>query len=269
MTDHYAVFGNPIQHSKSPQLHTQFAAQTAQDLVYEKVLAEIGGFPAAVEHFRQHGGCGLNVTVPFKEDAWQLADQLTHRAERARAVNTLYWQDEVLVGDNTDGVGLVTDLTRNHQVELAGANILLLGAGGAVRGVLAPLLAEKPRQLVIANRTASKAAQLANDFADLGAITGGGFAELAGQSFNIIINGTAASLAGDVPPLPDGVLAEHAFVYDMMYSQTPTAFLRWAAAHGVMQMADGWGMLVEQAAEAFRVWRGVLPDTAAVLASRI
>jgi shikimate dehydrogenase len=268
MTDRYAVMGNPIGHSKSPYIHARFAAQTGQDLGYEAILVELGGFPAAASQFGSSGGRGLNVTVPFKQEAWALATRRSERAERAGAVNTLRFEaDGGLYGDNTDGVGLVRDLKDNHGVALAGRRVLLLGAGGAVRGVLAPLLTERPALLVIANRTVDKAEQLAATFADLGPVHGCGFADLAGERFDVVINGTAASLHGEMPPLPAGILAPGAVCYDMMYGKEPTPFLRWAAEAGADSVLDGLGMLVEQAAESFWLWRGVRPATAPVIAA--
>lgn len=265
--DRYAVMGNPIAHSKSPYIHTRFAEQTGQAVAYEALLVEAGDFPAAVERFRAAGGKGLNVTVPFKQEAWGLAASRSPRAERAGAVNTLKFTPQGVFGDNTDGVGLVRDLHVNHGVTLAGRRLLLLGAGGAVRGVLEPLLAQQPAQLFIANRTAAKASELATTFADLGPVQGGGFAELAGQDFDVVINGTAASLQGELPPLPPDLLAPGATCYDMMYGAEPTPFMRWASAEGAAIVLDGLGMLVEQAAEAFLIWRGVRPQTAPVIAS--
>lgn len=267
MTDRYAVFGNPIAHSKSPQIHTAFAQQTEQDLSYEALLAPVDAFAESFNEFLQRQGKGANITVPFKQDAYERAESLTPRAQRAGAVNTL-WQDEqgVVHGDTTDGVGLVRDLTQNQQLDLKGKRILILGAGGAVRGVIEPILAEQPAQLVIANRTMSKAEQLAELFADFGAISGCGFADLAGQQFDVVVNGTAASLAGDLPPLPDDLLAEGAACYDMMYSKEITVFNQWALDHGAVKAIDGLGMLVEQAAESFNIWRGVQPKTDQVMA---
>ena len=266
MTDRYAVFGNPIGHSKSPQIHQAFATQTQQDLNYEALLAPVDAFAESFQQFLQDQGRGCNITVPFKKDAFELADQLTDRAQRAGAVNTL-WQDAegVVHGDTTDGVGLVRDLTDNQQLDLEGKRILILGAGGAVRGVIEPILAKKPSQLVIANRTVSKAEQLADLFAEFGAISGCGFTDLVGQEFDLVINGTAASLAGELPPLPDGLLAEGAACYDMMYSKDATVFNTWALEHGAVKAIDGLGMLVEQAAESFKIWRGVQPETQAVM----
>lgn len=263
--DRYAVFGNPIGHSKSPQIHRLFAEQTGQQLGYEPLLAPLDDFAGFARAFFASGK-GANVTVPFKEEAFRLADQLTPRARRASAVNTLMKrEDGSLLGDNTDGAGLVSDL-KHAGLVLGGARILLLGAGGAVRGVLEPLLAERPAALVIANRTEDKAEALAREFADLGPVAACRFAELQGP-FDLIVNGTSASLAGELPPLPEGVIRPgRTFCYDMMYAADATPFCRWAQQLGAAQARDGLGMLVEQAAEAFRLWRGVSPDTAPVLA---
>lgn len=263
--DRYAVVGNPIAHSKSPDIHRLFAEQTGQALTYEKLLAELDGFPATARAFFAAGGKGLNVTVPFKEDAFRLADSKTERAQLAGAVNTLALQsDGRLLGDNTDGAGLVADLL-GHGWPLKGKRLLILGAGGAVRGVLAPLLAEKPAELVIANRTEAKAAQLALGFAHLGPVRAYALPDLAGRPFDLVINGTSASLSGELPTLPAGLFAPGAAAYDMVYGAEPTAFLCWAAEQGVQRLADGLGMLVGQAAEAFELWRGLRPDTAPVI----
>jgi shikimate dehydrogenase len=264
--DRYGVFGNPIGHSKSPLIHRLFAAQTAQALSYEPLLAPLEDFVGFARQFFIEG-LGANVTVPFKEQAFRLADQLTARAQRAGAVNTLMkLADGRLLGDNTDGAGLVRDLTVNAGLSLGGKRILLLGAGGAVRGVLEPLLAEGPAALVIANRTVAKAEQLAHEFADLGPVMASGF-DWIDVPVDLIINGTSASLAGDVPPIaPSLIQPGHTFCYDMMYSQQATAFNAWAAEQGAAATLDGLGMLVEQAAEAFYLWRGVRPDSAPVLA---
>lgn len=265
MTDHYCVFGNPVAHSKSPVIHAAFAKLTGQDMIYAACLAPLEGFANSLDAFLAEGGRGCNVTVPFKEQAWALAEVRSPRAEKAGAVNTLLpGKDGRLYGDNTDGVGLVRDL-KNAGVTLADKRVLVLGAGGAVRGVLSPLLAQKPARLVVANRTAARAEALAAVFADEGVISGTGFEGLAGQQFDVVINGTSASLQGDLPPLPDEVLAPGAFAYDMMYGAQPTVFLQWAAVRGA-QTRDGLGMLVEQAAEAFFIWRHVRPPTATVLA---
>ncbi|AWQ83690.1 shikimate 5-dehydrogenase [Pseudomonas aeruginosa] len=263
--DRYCVFGNPIGHSKSPLIHRLFAEQTGEALVYDAQLAPLDDFPGFARRFFEQGK-GANVTVPFKEEAYRLVDELSERATRAGAVNTLIrLADGRLRGDNTDGAGLLRDLTANAGVELRGKRVLLLGAGGAVRGVLEPFLGECPAQLLIANRTARKAVDLAERFADLGVVRGCGFAEVEGP-FDLIVNGTSASLAGDVPPLAQGVIEPGRTVcYDMMYAKEPTAFNRWAAERGAARALDGLGMLVEQAAEAFFLWRGVRPASAPVL----
>ncbi|MBK8751968.1 MAG: shikimate dehydrogenase [Candidatus Competibacteraceae bacterium] len=265
MLDQYAVMGNPIAHSKSPHIHALFAAQTGQSLEYRAIRVEPGGFAAAARAFRAAGGKGLNVTVPFKPDAWVFADLLSARAERAGAVNTLIFDSTGVRGDNTDGPGLVRDLTVNHGYALAGRRILLLGAGGAARGVLQPLLLEQPAQLVIANRTAGKALELSLRFGDLGRVSGCGFAELAGRQFDLIINATAAGLSDAAPPLPEGVLAADGWCYDLMYGSEPTAFVRWGKEQGAARSLDGWGMLVEQAAQSFYLWRGIWPETRPVI----
>ncbi|MFQ5488569.1 MAG: shikimate dehydrogenase [Gammaproteobacteria bacterium] len=265
--DRYAVMGNPVAHSKSPQIHAAFARQTGQRMVYEAIQVDEGGFPQAVGNFQASGGKGLNITVPFKREAWELADERSQRAGEAGAVNTLLFRDDGgIYGDNTDGVGLVRDLVHNHGAVLAGGRLLILGAGGAVRGVLGPLLAERPASLVIANRTLYKAEELAAEFTGEVPIAASGFDELAGQCFDLVINGTAASLQGAALPLPDGILASGAWCYDMMYGSELTPFLRWAQQQGAAQCLDGLGMLVEQAAESFLLWRGVRPETAPVIA---
>ena len=263
--DRYGVFGNPIGHSKSPLIHRLFAAQTGQQLSYEPLLAPLEDFVGFARGFFLEGR-GANVTVPFKEQALHLADQLSARAQRAGAVNTLKKLDDGrLLGDNTDGSGLVRDLIDNAGVSLGGKRILLLGAGGAVRGVLEPLLAQGPAALVIANRTVAKAEQLVHEFADLGPLAASGF-DWIDAPVDLIINGTSASLAGELPPIAPGLIAAgHTVCYDMMYAKEPTAFNRWASQHDAARTLDGLGMLVEQAAEAFALWRGVRPDTAPVL----
>ncbi len=268
MTDRYAVIGNPVAHSKSPQIHAAFARLTFQDMAYEAILAPVDGFAAAVRAFIAAGGRGLNVTVPFKLEAYALADTRSPRAEAAKAVNTLAFSDAGIHGDNTDGLGLVADLTRNLGLELAGKRLLLLGAGGAARGVLLPLMAERPAVLTLANRTAAKARQLLAEFlphADGCPMDAGGFAELSGRQFDLVINATAASLADEAPPLPAGLYAPGSLAYDMVYGRE-TPFLAAARAQGAARLADGLGMLVEQAAESFFLWRGVRPDTAPILA---
>jgi shikimate dehydrogenase len=264
--DRYAVMGNPIAHSKSPAIHARFAQQTGQNMQYEAILVEPDGFEQAVDIFRQAGGRGLNITVPFKQQAWSLAQKRSARAELAGAVNTLDFSAGTCFGDNTDGVGLVNDLLHNHRLSLQGRNILVLGAGGAVRGVLAPLLEQQPNRIIIGNRTASKAVELAGLFSHLGAIDGMGLDALPEQAFDLIINGTAASLQGAVPDLPVACVGDRTCAYDMMYAAQPTAFMAWAQTQGAGQCLDGLGMLVEQAAESFYIWRKLRPQTAPVIA---
>lgn len=268
MRDHYAVIGNPIAQSKSPLLHTAFAQQTGQDMVYTAILGEIGQFAAAVRAFAREGGRGLNVTMPFKLEAFELANTLTERARMAQAVNTLVLgADGQVLGDNTDGVGLVRDITQNLQFSLTGKRILLLGAGGAVRGTLLPLLGEAPKEIFIANRTAARAQALAEQFSHYAANTtlhGAGFADIAGQ-FDLILNGSASSMTDEVPPIPAQAWCAQTLAYDMAYKKEPSAFLRLAQSMGAARSVDGLGMLVEQGAESFFLWRGVRPDTAPVL----
>jgi shikimate dehydrogenase len=262
--DRYAVVGNPIAHSKSPLIHAAFAAQTGQSLTYERLLAPLDGFAATVQQFMAQGGRGVNVTVPFKLEAHALADTLSERARAAGAVNTLKFEACALYGDNTDGAGLVTDIVRNAGIALGGKRILLLGAGGAARGALLPLLQAGPAQLVIANRTADKAHALAARFSAAGAVQACAYAALDGV-FDIVINATSASLGGDLPPLAPSLFGAGTLAYDMMYASEPTVFMRFAAEQGAATR-DGLGMLIEQAAEAFAVWRGVRPDTAPLFA---
>ena len=260
MTDHYAVIGNPIEHSKSPAIHKMFAEQTDEDIEYGRILGK--DFEKDVKDFIDAGGRGLNVTVPFKEQAFQMATTLSDRAKTAEAVNTLLFKDgQSIEGDNTDGVGLVTDLGCNHLFNFAGSKILLLGAGGASKGVLRPLLEQAPVKLVVANRTASKAVALAEQVGAIGNVSGCGLDQLAGQRFDLIINGTAAGLTGDLPAIPDDCLETGGWTYDMMYSTEPTAFVRWGKNHQAGKALDGLGMLVEQAAESCYLWRNVRPDT--------
>ena len=263
--DRYAVIGNPISHSKSPLIHTEFARQTAQQLTYSAELVELGEVKIFVKSFTENNGKGLNVTVPFKQDAFELATELSGRAQRAGAVNTLTLKDNKIFGDTTDGVGLLNDLTQNHKVDIKNKHILIIGAGGAVRGVLEPLLLEAPASLIIANRTVSKAQQLANDFSSFGNISACAFSELKNRHFDIIINGTSASLSGELPPLPENLFSENACAYDMMYAKDPTVFMQWSKQQGAKLILDGLGMLVEQAAESFYIWRGVRPETSDVI----
>lgn len=265
MPDLYAVFGHPVSHSKSPWIHSRFAEQTGEELEYTAIQPALDGFETAVADFFARGGRGLNVTLPFKERAYNLADRLTERANLAGAVNTLYPDGQGrLTGDNTDGAGLVSDLCRNHGVALEGRRILILGAGGAVRGVLGPLLAGAPAELVIANRTLSKAEALADLFSRRGTLRAREFNAVQGP-FDVVINGTSASLAGSLPPLPASVIGPNSLAYDMMYGNETTVFNRWALEQGAAVALDGLGMLVEQAAEAFYLWRNRRPDTGAVI----
>jgi len=268
--DRYVVIGHPVAHSKSPRIHAAFAAATGQRLSYGTLLAPLDDFAGAWQSFRAAGGCGANVTVPFKEQAWALCDERSREAELAGAVNTLsITPDGRLLGDNTDGTGLVRDITVNAGWPLAGARVLLLGAGGASRGVIGPLLAAGAAQVLVANRTAAKADTLAALFAAAGDVRGCGLDNLArpagGAAFDIIINATSASLQGKGVVIAPGWHHPGTAVYDMMYGRE-IPFLAWAREQGLTHRRDGLGMLVEQAAEAFRIWRGVRPDTAAVLA---
>lgn len=265
MTDLYALFGNPITQSKSPNIHRQFAEQTGQDMHYTKQLVALGEFEQAAQEFFDQGGKGLNITVPFKLNAFDFAQKRTARAERAGAVNTLAkLSDGTILGDNTDGIGMIHDM-HNLGWELEGKRILILGAGGAVRGILQPLLEEKPAQVVIANRTYSKAEELAKNFHDMGDVQAKTFEQLPGEIFDLVINGTSASMQGELPPLPDNLLAANASCYDMMYAAEPTIFLRWAQERGAAQLADGLGMLIGQAAEAFYLWRQIRPEVVPVI----
>ena len=266
MTDRYAVIGNPIAHSKSPRIHAAFARQTVQNLSYEAILAPLDGFAASAADFIAGGGRGMNVTLPFKLDAFALATRHTARAQAARAVNTLKVDATEVLGDNTDGAGLVADLVRNLGCPIAGRRLLLLGAGGAARGVIVPLLGESPASLTIANRSVARALQLRDAFAVQGKLSARAFSDLAGEQFDVVINATSASLAGQAPAVPFGIYAPGSMAYDMMYGNGLTPFLADAQSGGASRVADGLGMLVEQAAESFLLWRGVRPDTRPVLA---
>lgn len=264
--DRYAVFGHPIGHSKSPRIHTLFAEEAGQRLVYFAQDVDRPEFEHAARSFFLDGGLGLNCTVPLKEAAFHFADRRSPRAERSKAVNTLaVWDDGAVYGDNTDGVGLLCDLTVNLGLQLTGTRILLLGAGGASRGVVAPLLEANPASLVIANRTVSKASVLADEFAPSGAVSACGFRELIGCHFDLVLNATSASLSGELPPLPDDLLLPGGCCYDLAYGSQPTPFVAWGHSHGASISVDGIGMLVEQAAEAFLLWRGIRPRTGPVI----
>ena len=264
--DRYAVTGHPIGHSKSPFIHRWFAAVTGQSLRYDALAAPLDGFRAVVLRFRAEGGLGMNVTLPFKEEAFALADVRTPRAELAGAANTLSFRgDGAIHGDNTDGVGLIRDLRDNHGVALAGSRILMVGAGGAARGVLPALLEERPRRLVVVNRSPERATELAARFAG-GPVDACGFEDLGRSVFDIVINATSAGLSGErAPPVPISALRPGGAAYDMVYAPEPTAFLLWGRAAGASVAVDGAGMLVEQGAESFRSWRGVRPPTGRVI----
>lgn len=262
--DQYAVVGNPIVHSKSPLIHSLFAQKTEQKLEYKKIEAPLDGFALVVKQFFEHKGKGLNVTVPFKEQAWALCEVLSARARLAGAVNTLYRNESgQLYGDNTDGIGLVNDL-KNNGVQLQGKKILIIGAGGAVRGVLQSILSESPKSLVITNRTLAKAEALVEVFSDYSGLSSQAYAELS-ESFDLVINGTSASLSGELPNISELIFSSTTDVYDMMYSKDDTVFNAWAKKCKARAVYDGLGMLVEQAAEAFKIWRGVRPDTKEVI----
>ena len=265
MADAYALFGYPVQHSWSPFIHGMFARQTGQDMAYRLHETPPERFRSEVLGFFSGGGRGINVTVPHKRAATDLVNELTPRAQLADAVNTIVHRDEGLVGDNTDGAGLLTDLTRNLRLRWNSPRVLLLGAGGAARGALEPLLSLRPVRIVIANRTAERAVALAEEFAALGPVAGCEFSRLENQRFDLIVNATSASLRGDVPLIPIGVVDSMTTCYDMAYGVGDTAFVAWAKRLGAGRTEQGWGMLVEQAAEAFELWRGVRPDTAPVL----
>lgn len=269
MTDRYAVIGNPVEHSLSPAIHEEFARVTGQDIAYGRILAPLDGFREAVLRFRAEGGKGLNVTLPFKHEAWRLATEKSGYALAAGAVNTLSFRGDQVVGDNTDGIGLVRDLTRNLRLSLRGRRVLLMGAGGASYGVVEPLLREQPQCLVVANRTLEKAIALVANFEKLQHFAPEGlsarpYEQLAGLRFDLVINATSAGLQGAMPPLPEGVFAPGALAYDMVYARR-TPFLEFARAQGA-RTADGLGMLVEQAAESFFIWRGVYPETGSAIA---
>jgi shikimate dehydrogenase len=262
--DRYAVIGHPITHSLSPQIHTLFAAQTQQDLEYEGIELPLTSFETRLWQLIKDGVRGFNVTVPFKGDAFEFVDELTERAKRARAVNTIKVLDDGrTIGDTTDGVGLLNDLQNHLKWKVEDANILVIGAGGAVRGVLEPLIEANPSAITLANRTVEKAEVLADDFPELIPCA---FEDLRGQ-FDIIINGTSASLSGHLPPIPESLINPGTKCYDMMYGAEPTAFLRWAANLGAVELADGLGMLVGQAAVSFEYWRGVAPEVQPVIDS--
>lgn len=263
MSDAYAVIGNPVAHSRSPLIHASFALQTGEDMEYQALLAPVDGFVQTVDVLRSSGARGSNVTLPFKGEACRLSTRLSERARAAQAVNTLSFRGEEIHGDNTDGCGLTRDLTFNLDFRIPGRRILLLGAGGAARGVLFPLLEERPDVLVVANRDVAKARALGQRFPG---VMGCGYDELAGEKFDLVINATSAGLSDAVLPLPAGIYAPGSLAYEMVYGRE-TEFMRRARTDGASATADGLGMLVEQAAESFYIWRGIRPQTAPVLAA--
>ena len=265
MTDRYAVIGHPVAHSKSPEIHAWFARESGQDMSYERVLAPLDGFLATIEAFRRGKGKGANVTLPFKREAFAYANELTERATTAGAVNTLRFDGDRILGDNTDGIGLCRDIVDNLKVPLAGARMLLIGAGGAARGVIGPILSAQPKALVLSNRTFSKAVELANIFSKSGDVAAIAADHLAAHRFDIVINATSASLADDMPRLPAQCIAPGALAYEMMYGKITTPFMTFAVSAGA-RVEDGLGMLVEQAAESFFLWRGVRPETGGIIA---
>jgi shikimate dehydrogenase len=267
--DNYAVIGNPVSHSLSPQIHTLFAAQTNQSFQYQAIEINEENFEQDLFDLQQQQFKGVNITVPFKRKAWELSDTLSPRAKDAGAVNTLIFQEDGnIAGDNTDGVGLTRDMTQNLRILIRQRKILILGAGGAVRGVLGPILAHGPRNLTIANRSLDKAETLAEDFSALGKINVSAYEDLGRENFDLIINATAAGLSDDVPLIPDEVLGTNSVCYDMMYKlDKATAFVDWALSRGAVDAHDGLGMLVEQAAESFYIWRGVRVETTEVFES--
>ncbi len=264
----YAVMGNPVAHSHSPQIHHMFAEQFQLRVDYRKIQVDLGGLPQAVTSFRATGGQGLNITLPFKLDAFRLADEVSPRALLAEAVNTISFTDgDRIIGDNTDGAGICRDIIFNLECPIAGRRVLLVGAGGAVRGVLGPILEAHPDLVVIANRTVDKAVELERHFSSIRNVAGCGLDDLTGEQFDIIINGTSASVTDEIPSIPHTVFAPGALAYDMMYGERPTVFVDWAARHGASQTADGIGMLVEQAAESFAIWHDRTPQTGPVIAA--
>ena len=264
--DRYGVMGYPVSHSRSPVIHRLFALQTGQELQYELLQVLPDKLDMAVAQFQRTGGKGLNITVPHKIEVTRLVNTMSDRAARAGAVNTLAFANDEIFGDNTDGVGLIRDLITNLGFQLHHSNILILGAGGATRGIIAPLLESKPTKITIANRTLSKAQDLVQYFAETGAVNACRFDQVdPAEHYNIVINATSAGVKGETPPYPKSAISPDTFCYDLSYGLTPTPFSSWAAARGAERSVMGWGMLVEQAAESFRIWRGVRPDTVAVL----
>ena len=265
MTDRYAVIGNPINHTKSPLIHGSFSEATGQDIEYGAIEGPLDGFTDAVRSFRDGGGRGMNVTAPFKLEAFQLADERSERAQLAGAANALKFDNGRIAAANFDGVGLLNDIQNNLGRPLAGKRVLMLGAGGAARGALLPFLAQRPARFAIANRTVAKADGLAEQVRGQGAVESGGYADFAEERFDVVVNATSASLKGELPPIAPNVFAPGCLAYELVYGKGLTPFLRLAQNTGVRHLADGVGMLVEQAAEAFVWWRGVRPETKSVI----
>ena len=264
--DRYGVMGYPVSHSRSPVIHRLFAIQTGQDLQYELLQVRPDNLNTAILQFQRTGGKGLNITLPHKSEVTKLADELSDRATRAGAVNTLSFADDHIKADNTDGVGLIRDLKANLGLQLAGCNILILGAGGSTRGIVGPLLDEQPANITIANRTLDKARGLADYFSQDGSVNACRFDDVrSGLDFQLVINATSAGVKGETPPYPATAVADTTVCYDLSYGLSATPFSRWATEQNAAQSFMGWGMLVEQAAESFQIWRGVRPDTTAVL----
>lgn len=268
MSDAYAVIGNPITHSKSPLIHTEFSKQTKQDMHYESIFAPLNGFRTAINLFQQNGGKGMNVTVPFKADAYKISTQLTEQAEAAQAVNTLVFNGNEIYGHNTDGTGLIRDIITNLKFTITAKRILLCGAGGAASGIILPLLKQKPSMMAIVNRTVQKAHKLQNQFSSYdNNIVSGNYEDIAGRKFDLVINATSTSLTGKILLLPKGIFATGSLAYDLMYGNKQTLFLQLAQKEGAKYLSDGVGMLVEQAAESFLLWRGIRPKTKELIKS--
>ena len=264
--DRYGVMGYPVSHSRSPVIHRLFALQTNQQMQYELLQVAPDKLEKAIRQFQRTGGKGLNVTVPHKAEVAKLVDRMSERASTAGAVNTVTFRDGEMIGDNTDGIGLLRDLEVNLGLDLAGMNILILGAGGATRGIIGPLLEMRPNSLRIANRTRAKAQALADHFGQFGPVSACRFNMVpVSEPYDLVINATSAGVHGETPPYPEAAVGENTFCYDLSYGLSPTPFSEWARDHGAAKSVMGWGMLVEQAAESFHIWRGVRPDTAPVL----
>ena len=266
VVDRYGIIGYPVSHSRSPVIHRLFALQTNQNLQYELIEVAPGKLDTAVRQFQRTGGKGLNITLPYKSEVTGLVDHLSDRAQSAGAVNTLVFRKNKICGDNTDGIGLMRDLLVNLGLKLADVNILILGAGGATRGIVGPLLDAKPKSITIANRTMSKARVLAEHFSASGPVTACQFREvLPSSSYDLVINATSAGVKGEVPSYPESAITDRTFCYDLSYGIKTTPFCAWAEKRGATRSVMGWGMLVEQAAESFHLWRGIMPDTRSVL----